>query len=366
MERPKRRRSHRLSLGRHRDRLPPRRGRLLSLGHALRCRGPGLRGNGLCPPHPALRRGVRLRHLLGRTVVAATRPAGADRRLRAGRQRQALQVSVRPAGRFASAPHNTVERDELSPMQARPTMSCSTPTGKRPTASRSPSRSTGHRAPPSSATAPASSTLNWGDLEAAAAPWIEEWHATNDEVARAAQSPGKIEAFFVGYDVRASDAGDPLRIANRCLNSPELLDTPKSIADPLGDKGFALWSDAAGQRWHLSTAACTIVLGQPETSLGEGRQHRAGARRRLRLHRHRRLVGSRRLEVALRSTRPSAPWSACPASRSSATQGTTPRTSPSRPARASASRCVACHWRSDGRWPIETTVACGSRSFSTP
>lgn len=109
--------------------------------------------------------------------------------------------------------------------------------------------------------------LNWGDLEAAAAPWIEEWHAANDEVARAAQSIGKIEAFFVGYDVKASDAGDPLRIANRCLNSPELLDTPKSIADPIGDKGFALWSDAAGQRWHLSTAACTIVLGQPETSL---------------------------------------------------------------------------------------------------
>lgn len=109
--------------------------------------------------------------------------------------------------------------------------------------------------------------LSWGDVEAAAAPWMNEWHAANDEVARAAQSPGRIERFSVGYDVRASDAHDPLRIANRCLNAPELLDTPRPIAHGLGDRGFALWSDGTGTRWHLSTSACTIVLGQPETSL---------------------------------------------------------------------------------------------------
>ena len=108
--------------------------------------------------------------------------------------------------------------------------------------------------------------LSWGDLEAAAAPWIEEWHTANDEVARAAQSPGRIERFTVAYDVRASDARDPFRIANRCLNALELLDTPRSIARDLGDRGFALWSDAAGTRWHLSTSACTIVLGRPDTS----------------------------------------------------------------------------------------------------
>lgn len=108
--------------------------------------------------------------------------------------------------------------------------------------------------------------LSWDDPEAAAAPWIDEWHAANGEVARAAQSPGSIERFSVGYDVRASDAHDPLRIAKRCLNAPELLDTPRSIALGLGDRGFALWSDAAGARWHLSTSACTIVLGERETS----------------------------------------------------------------------------------------------------
>lgn len=109
--------------------------------------------------------------------------------------------------------------------------------------------------------------LSWGNLEAAAAPWIKEWHAANEEVAHAAQSPGTIETFSADYDVRASDGEDPRRITNRCLSAPELLDTPKSIAHRLGDKGFALWSDAAGRRWHLSTAASTIVLGEPETSL---------------------------------------------------------------------------------------------------
>lgn len=108
--------------------------------------------------------------------------------------------------------------------------------------------------------------ISWGNIEAAAAPWIAEWQAANEAVARAALSPGVIERFAVAYDVRASDARDPHRIANRCLNSPELLDTPRSIAHGLGDRGFALWSDTAGTRWHLSTSACTIVLGGPDTS----------------------------------------------------------------------------------------------------
>lgn len=108
--------------------------------------------------------------------------------------------------------------------------------------------------------------LSWGDLEAAAAPWIDEWRAANEAVAQAAQSPGGIARYSVAYDVRASDARDPHRIANRCLSAPELLDTPHSIAHGLGDRGFALWSDATSKRWHLSTSACTILLGGPDTS----------------------------------------------------------------------------------------------------
>jgi len=109
--------------------------------------------------------------------------------------------------------------------------------------------------------------LGWGDLEAAAAPWMTDWQAANEAVARDAQSAGKIERFAVAYDVRAGDADDPHRIANRCLHTPDLLDTPGPIARTLGEKDFALWSDASGQRWHLSTRAVTIVLGRPGTSL---------------------------------------------------------------------------------------------------
>jgi len=73
--------------------------------------------------------------------------------------------------------------------------------------------------------------------------------------------------FTVAYDVRAGDTDDPHRIANRCLHTPDLLDTPEPIARMLGKRGFALWSDASGQRWHLSTRAVTVVLGRPGTSL---------------------------------------------------------------------------------------------------
>lgn len=164
------------------------------------------------------------------------------------------------------APH-TIERDELSPYASSPDHVVLHANWK--TADGIPIGLSLYGAPRATEFGDSAGSLylSWGNLEAAAAPWIGDWHAANDEVARAAQSPGPLKNFFVGYDVRASDADDPHRIANRCLNAPELLDTPRSIARPLGDKGFALWSDAAGQHWHLSTAACTIVLGQPETSL---------------------------------------------------------------------------------------------------
>lgn len=109
--------------------------------------------------------------------------------------------------------------------------------------------------------------LGWGDLEAAAAPWLADWQTANEAVAFDARSPGKIERFAVAYDVRASDADDRHRIANRCLHTPDLLDTPEPIARMLGKREFALWSDASGRRWHLSTHAVTVVLGRPGTSL---------------------------------------------------------------------------------------------------
>jgi hypothetical protein len=39
-----------------------------------------------------------------------------------------------------------------------------------------------------------------------------------------------------------------------------------AIAARLGPTAFALWSDTAGARWHLSTGHSTIVLGGPQAS----------------------------------------------------------------------------------------------------
>lgn len=108
--------------------------------------------------------------------------------------------------------------------------------------------------------------LGWDDLEQAAAPWVPAWRAANEELARVAQTPGTIKTFDVLHDVKTSDRSDPARVASLCLTSPELLDTPAPIAGGLGTRGFALWSDSAGTRWHLSTADVTVVLGGPDTS----------------------------------------------------------------------------------------------------
>jgi hypothetical protein len=42
--------------------------------------------------------------------------------------------------------------------------------------------------------------------------------------------------------------------------------TPAAIAARLGKTTFALWTDAAGSRWYLSTARTTVLLGGEETS----------------------------------------------------------------------------------------------------
>ena len=109
--------------------------------------------------------------------------------------------------------------------------------------------------------------VSWGDLDAAAAPWKPAWLAANAALAQAALNPGKIQLFSVQYDTRVFPQDDPKRANDLCLNSPEILDTPQPIARQLDDKRFALWSDQAGTRWHLSTRTDTIVLGGPDTSL---------------------------------------------------------------------------------------------------
>ena len=98
--------------------------------------------------------------------------------------------------------------------------------------------------------------LNWNNIDAASAPFIGAWRAANEELARAAASAATLHTFFVDYPINSLPGP-------ACLHHPEVLETPPLIATRLGELGFALWSDAAGTRWHLSTATDSIVLGGP-------------------------------------------------------------------------------------------------------
>lgn len=101
--------------------------------------------------------------------------------------------------------------------------------------------------------------LNWADIDAASAPFIDAWRAANEELAAASASAAMVHTFAVAYPIH------PLP-GPACLHHPEILETPAPIAARLGELGFALWSDATGTRWHLSTAADSIVLGGPDSS----------------------------------------------------------------------------------------------------
>jgi hypothetical protein len=103
--------------------------------------------------------------------------------------------------------------------------------------------------------------LSWSDLAAAAGPFADAWRAANEILERSAQSPEAQPTFFtVAWDI--FDAEYPVEDANsRALNQPELLTTPKAVADRLGNRVFALWR--GGGAWHLSHGRDTIVLGSP-------------------------------------------------------------------------------------------------------
>lgn len=106
--------------------------------------------------------------------------------------------------------------------------------------------------------------LSWVEQDAAAAPFLPAWIAANDAAAIAADG-AKLLVFPVRYDIYDDDypAPSPAELA---LRTPAILLTPAAIAARLGKTTFALWADAAGSRWYLSTARTTVMLGGPETS----------------------------------------------------------------------------------------------------
>jgi hypothetical protein len=106
--------------------------------------------------------------------------------------------------------------------------------------------------------------LSWAEPDAAAAPFLAEWTAAN-QAAVAAAASARIRIFSLQYALDEDDA-EPLSPSELALSTPDLLLTPPAIAARLGPTTFALWSDAALARWHLSSARSTVLLGGAETA----------------------------------------------------------------------------------------------------
>lgn len=106
--------------------------------------------------------------------------------------------------------------------------------------------------------------LSWVDADAAAAPFLAEWTAANQAMADDAAG-ARPRIFSVRYPIYDVDYPPP-KPRDLALSMPELLQTPPPIAALLRPTTFALWSDAAGSRWYLSTGRSTIVVGGPATS----------------------------------------------------------------------------------------------------
>jgi hypothetical protein len=106
--------------------------------------------------------------------------------------------------------------------------------------------------------------LSWADRDAAAQPFLAAWVAANATAASAAGG-ARLRVFSVRYDIYDDDYPPPSP-AELALQSPHVLLTPAAIAARLGKTTFALWSDAAGSRWYLSTARTTVRLGDEETA----------------------------------------------------------------------------------------------------
>ncbi|MCX7363684.1 MAG: hypothetical protein NTV97_17810 [Alphaproteobacteria bacterium] len=100
--------------------------------------------------------------------------------------------------------------------------------------------------------------VSWTDLAAAAAPFVAAWRAASDAVARAADATeGEPAIFTVAWPI-FDQADAPEAADSRALTTPRLLETPKVVADRLGNDSFAIWQGDGA--WHLSHGRATVVL----------------------------------------------------------------------------------------------------------
>lgn len=106
--------------------------------------------------------------------------------------------------------------------------------------------------------------LSWTDMDAAAAPFLAQWHAAN-QTAEADASGAAPRLFPLQYPIEDGGIrlGEPRQLA---LATPELLQTPKVISNRVGSKSFGIWGNSRAARWYLSNLFSTVPLGGPDTS----------------------------------------------------------------------------------------------------
>ena len=108
--------------------------------------------------------------------------------------------------------------------------------------------------------------LNWS-TELAAVPFLPEWRAACEGLAVAAKGARQIRTFPLGLEQCAyhGDGTEPagrarqLREANLALTAPDVLLTPKPIAERMTSRMFALWSNPDMKVHCLSTRWDSVI-----------------------------------------------------------------------------------------------------------
>lgn len=108
--------------------------------------------------------------------------------------------------------------------------------------------------------------LSWS-TERAAIPFLPEWHAACEALAVAAKGAALLRIYSLGHDQHAlrGDASEARpdarrrREASLALTAPDVLITPRTIAERLSPRTFALWSNPAMRLHCLSTQWDSVI-----------------------------------------------------------------------------------------------------------
>jgi hypothetical protein len=99
----------------------------------------------------------------------------------------------------------------------------------------------------------------WGDIAAAAAPYVAAWRMQTEALARSALTIAAFHRFDVPMKLRPAGPHTAPFEEWRALNNRGLLATPPSARERLSTDSFALWQTGDGN-WALATLWDTLVL----------------------------------------------------------------------------------------------------------